>query len=121
MAHFVEIDSDNNFIRGIVISDQDCGGGNFPESEKPGQEYIASIGIEGRWLQASYNNNFRGKFPGDNDYYDEELDLFLSKKPYENFILDENYNWIPPLPKPDDENFWIWNPEKNQWEIFEEV
>ena len=76
MAHFARVE--NNFVREvIVIADDNCGGGNFPESEAPGQAFIASLGLEGEWLQTSYHANFRGKYAGIGDTYDAALDQFV--------------------------------------------
>ena len=58
MAHFAKI-IDNTVTQVIVINNDDCGGGVFPESEPIGQTFIASLLIDGLWLQTSYNNNFR--------------------------------------------------------------
>jgi hypothetical protein len=76
MAHFAR--TENNIVREvIVIADDNCGGGNFPESEAPGQAFIASLGLEGEWLQTSYHANFRGKYAGIGDTYDTALDEFV--------------------------------------------
>lgn len=69
MAHFAQIK--NDVVRQvIVVSNDDCGGGNFPESEPIGQAFIASLGLPGEWLQTSYHANFRGKYAGINDLWD---------------------------------------------------
>lgn len=78
MAHFAKIEN-GMVTEVIVIADADCGGGQFPESEPIGQAFIASIGLDGEWLQTSYNNNFRGRYAGAGGYlYDSELDEFVS-------------------------------------------
>jgi hypothetical protein len=77
MAHFAKVE--NNIVREIiVISNSDCGNGDFPESEPIGQSFIASIGLEGEWLQTSYSGSFRGTYAGIGDYYDEESDSFVA-------------------------------------------
>lgn len=74
MAHFAKIE--NATVREvIVIGNDDCAGGNFPESEAAGKAFIASIGLAGEWVQTSYNNNpvegqDRGKFAGIGDIWD---------------------------------------------------
>lgn len=69
MAHFAKIE--NGLVtQVIVISNDDCGGGDFPKSEKAGQAFIASMGLEGEWLQTSYNAKFRGKFAAIGDVFD---------------------------------------------------
>ena len=63
MAHFAQV-TNGVVSQVIVISNDDCGGGNFPDSEPIGQAFIASLGINGEWLQTSYNGNFRGCYAG---------------------------------------------------------
>jgi hypothetical protein len=63
MAHFAQINN-NVVTEVIVIANADCDNLPFPESEPIGQTYIAALGIEGTWLQCSYNANFRACYPG---------------------------------------------------------
>jgi hypothetical protein len=67
MAHFAKVEN-GMVMEVIVVADADCGGGQFPESEPVGQAFIASIGLDGEWLQTSYNHNFRGKYAGAGGY-----------------------------------------------------
>jgi len=83
MAHFAEVDEYQIVRNVIVVDNSDCGGGEFPDSEPIGQAFIASIGIEGEWLQTSYNNNFRGQYAGQGMTYDPTLDEFVSPQPAE--------------------------------------
>ena len=77
MAHFAQVQ--DGIVRNVIVIDNfDCGGGEFPDSEPIGQAFIASIGIEGDWLQTSYNNNFRGAYAGQGMTYDPVLDQFVS-------------------------------------------
>jgi len=77
MAHFAQV-TDNIVRNVIVINNSDCGGGEFPDSEPIGQAFIADLGIDGDWLQTSYNNNFRGQYAGQGMTYDPVLDEFVS-------------------------------------------
>lgn len=77
MAHFAKVE--NGIVQTvIVVSNQDCGGGEFPDSEPIGQAFIASIGLTGTWLQTSYHGNFRSKYAGIGDSYVAESDEFVS-------------------------------------------
>jgi len=78
VAHFAEVDEYQIVRNVIVIDNDDCGGGDFPDSESIGQEFIASIGIAGDWLQTSYHGNFRGQYAGQGMTYDPALDEFVS-------------------------------------------
>lgn len=81
MAHFARVNSNNKVEQVIVISNDDCGGGNFPDSEPIGQEFIASLGLTGLWLQTSYHANFRAYYAGIGYTYDAQLDEFVPPPP----------------------------------------
>jgi hypothetical protein len=66
MAHFAEVE-DGIVTRVIVVSNNDS------PDETAGQEFIKSIGLEGDWVQTSYNaatNGFRGQYAGIDDVWD---------------------------------------------------
>jgi hypothetical protein len=64
MAHFAQVDSNNKVQQVIVVSNDDCGGGDFPTSEPIGQAFLASLGLTGLWLQTSYSGSFRNCYAG---------------------------------------------------------
>jgi hypothetical protein len=72
MAHFAKINQHNMVTQVIVIDNVNS------ETEQIGKEFILSIGLEGNWVQTSYNANFRGKFAGEGDFYDESSDKFIT-------------------------------------------
>jgi len=76
MAHFAKMNN-NKVEQVIVISNDDVDNLPFPESEPIGQAFIASIGLDGNWLETSYNNNFRGTYAGVGFTYDDTLDKFV--------------------------------------------
>ena len=80
MAHFAKIE--NNIVQQvIVVSNDDCGGGVFPDSEVVGQEFLASLGLTGEWKQTSYNENFRGRYASFGYSYDAVADEFIAPPP----------------------------------------
>ena len=83
MAHFAKIENGNKVSEVIVISNDDCGGGNFPESEPIGQKFISSLGLSGLWLQTSYSGSFRNCYAGIGWEYSDELDIFIAPKKIE--------------------------------------
>jgi hypothetical protein len=74
MAHFAQIDDTNTVRQVIVVSNDDCGGGDFPESEPIGQAFIASLGLVGEWRQTSYHASFRLKYAGIGDTFDPDIE-----------------------------------------------
>jgi hypothetical protein len=76
MAHFAKIE--NGIVTSvIVVNNETLGNLEFPESEVVGQEFIASLGLDGTWKQTSYNANFRGIYAGIGINYDEVSDKFV--------------------------------------------
>jgi hypothetical protein len=71
MAHFAKLNEDNMVTEVIVVDNVNA------ETEQAGKDFIASIGLDGNWIQTSYNNNFRGKFAGVGNFYDEDKDEFI--------------------------------------------
>jgi len=71
MAHFALIK--NGKVADVIVVSND----NAPD-EATGQAFIASIGLSGDWKQTSYNANFRGKYAGIGDFYDADLDEFVT-------------------------------------------
>ena len=75
MAHFAQIDENGIVRQVIVVNNEDILDSKGKESEKVGQDFIASIGFEGTWIQTSYNGNLvngkdRGKYAGIGDTWD---------------------------------------------------
>jgi hypothetical protein len=72
MAHFAKIEN-NKVGEVIVVSNDDIDGLAFPASEPVGQAFIASLGIEGTWLQTSYSGSFRNLYAGPNMVFDPSV------------------------------------------------
>lgn len=100
MATFCLVNDSNIVTDVIKISDSDCGGGVFPDSEPIGQAFIASIGLSGNWLQTSVNGSFRGMYGGVGASYDPATGTFSSLDGMPEPILAPAYQ----APSPVEEN-----------------
>ena len=67
MAHWAEI-NENNIVLRVTVGDNN-------EPDEGYQWLIDNLG--GRWIKTSYNANFRGKYAGVGDVYDEVNDVFV--------------------------------------------
>ena len=76
MAHFVKIDENKVVRQVIAVRNEDILDNTGNESEEIGQAFIASIGLDGTWLQTSYNHSFRGRYALLGMIYALELDEF---------------------------------------------
>jgi hypothetical protein len=114
MAHFALVE--NGEVKNvIVVSNDDCGGGAFPESEPIGQKFIASLGLEGEWKQTSYNSNFRSNYAFIGGVYDSELDAFIEPKPFDSWTLNSSNQWVAPVPYPDENEAYFWDDALQKW------
>jgi len=114
MAHFAQLDQNNQVTQVIVLSNAAVGD-EFPASESVGQSFIAdTLKLDGVWKQTSYNGNFRKQYAGIGYEYNVENDVFIAPRPFESWTLDENFDWQPPVPRPED-GLWIWNEENQEW------
>ena len=78
MAHFARIDSENKVQEVIVVNNDVLLDDEGVEQEALGQAFITSLGMQGTWLQCSYNASMRGVFPGFGFTYVAELDQFVA-------------------------------------------
>ena len=103
MAHFAELNSSNEVLRVIVVSndDIDANGGDL---HADAETFVASIVPHSTggtaWKQTSYNNNFRKQYAGIGVTYDASKDKFISIKPYSSWSLNSNDDWEAPVTYP---------------------
>jgi hypothetical protein len=87
MAHFAKVE--NGIVTNVIVVPN--------EHEANGQEWLNSIGVDGVWIQTSYNGNIRKNYAGIGYSYDEQLDAFIPPKPTDNAVLNlETANWEVP-------------------------
>ena len=68
--------------------------------------------------RTSYNNNYRKNYAGIGYTYDPERDAFIAPKPFNKWVLnEETCVWEAPIPYPSDENEYVWNDNKSEWEL----
>jgi hypothetical protein len=75
MAHFAELDNDNKVLRVVVVANEDIIVDGV-ESEDKGIEFLKNL-LNGKWIQTSYNANFRGKYADTGNIYDPINDVFV--------------------------------------------
>lgn len=78
MAHFAQLDQNNQVVQVIVVHNNELLDDNGQESESKGIAFCQSLyGANTQWRQTSYNGNFRGCFAGIGYHYDPVIDTFL--------------------------------------------
>jgi hypothetical protein len=125
MAHFAELDSDNNVLRVLVFSNEhiNANGGDLSigaeqwVSTTPSTTAEESItGKPGvAWKQTSMNKNFRVNFAGVGGKYDPINDRFINRKTFPSWILQEDGTWQSPIGPAPANPLVGNNPEYSQW------
>jgi hypothetical protein len=91
MAHFAKV-NENNIVEEVIVVDN-----KYAETEQQGKDFIASIGLEGNWVQTSYNNKFRNVFAGPGDIYDSINDMFVDdESKYETTFVNSWQGIVEP-------------------------
>jgi hypothetical protein len=125
MAHFCRLDENNIVTQVIVVANEDTSDSNGVEVEEIGVAFCKKLlGADTRWVQTSYNNNFRVRYAGIGYSFSEELDAFIPPKPFESWVLnEETADWespIGPAPELTEEeietfSFYRWDEENQEW------
>lgn len=59
---------------------------------------------------------FRKNYAGVGFTFDEARDAFIPPKPFASWTLDEDTcQWQPPVARPDDGKFYLWDEEAGNW------
>jgi len=113
MAHFAKL-NENNIVETVIVVANEELLINGVESEEKGIQFCVSL-FGGKWIQTSYNNNFRKNYASIGGYYDPDKDEFVLAKPYDSWILNSNNDWEPPFPKPTTDGDWEWDETEKIW------
>jgi len=107
MSHFAKVE--NGIVTQVIVAEQD---------------FIDTGAVGHGWIQTSYNTlgnqhpegrPLRGNYAGIGFTYDEVNDVFIAPKPFDNWILNGNWLWEPPIPMPQDAYFYTWDQEATAW------
>lgn len=100
MAHFAQLDDNNIVLQVVVISNDDIKDEQGNEVEEIGinfckQLFAINLGENTRWVQTSYNKNFRELYAQPGYIYDPIQDKFIN--PIPTIIPDfPSENDLPP-------------------------
>jgi hypothetical protein len=114
MAHYARLNDNNIVEQVIVISDSaEMVDGVF--NEQAGIDFCSKLTGHKNWIKTSYNNNIRKRFAGIGFSYDPIEDVFIPVKPYFSWVLNSDFLWEAPTPRPNDGKKYKWNEESLSW------
>jgi hypothetical protein len=115
MAHFAELDENNIVKRVIVVDNRDTSDAHGVEKEYIGAAFCERL-LGGRWVQTSYNHNFRKRYAGVGMIYREDIDAFIAPQPHPSWALNKDTcEWDSPVPYPEDGNDYLWDEATTSW------
>tara|TARA_R100000005_G_C4990343_1_gene197815 strand:+ start:1941 stop:2309 length:369 start_codon:yes stop_codon:yes gene_type:complete len=122
MAHYAFIDEFNRVVEVIVGKDEGEDGIDWEQwygdfrgmtCKRTSYNTIANQHREG-------GTPYRGNFASIGFMYDSENDVFIPPKPYPSWVLNSSWIWEAPVAYPDDGSVYVWNENKQSWELLVE-
>ena len=150
MAHFAKIGFNGKVLQVLTLDNKDMLNADGIEDEKVGQQYLQQHNnwSAEMWFQTSYNTGankhssgdnskaFRGNYAGIGFTWDEDNQIFWSKKPYPSWVKDiATASWKSPIgdaPTLTAEqisqneagtNDWVynWNEDEQSWDLSDSI
>ena len=140
MAHFAKLGANGKVIQVLTLDNKDMLNADGIEDETVGQQYLEHHNNwpAQMWIQTSYNtiNNthnsgdnskaFRGNYAGIGFEWDEDNQIFWSKKPYPSWVKNiSTASWESPIgnaPELTEEEktagkYYVWNEANQSWDL----
>jgi hypothetical protein len=141
MAHFAKLGSNSKVIQVLTLNNGDMLNADGVEDETVGQQYLERHNNwpAQMWIQTSYNTSagthkdggtaLRGNYAGIGYIWDEDNNIFYSKKPYASWVLNTTTaTWHSPIgdapaltaeQEADTENRYSydWNEDGQSWDL----
>jgi hypothetical protein len=130
MASFAKIGMNGKVIAVHSVVNKVLHDSNGIEREDIGIDFLTKLHGWSIWKQTSYNTHagvhslggtpLRKNYAGIGMTYDEDRDAFISKKPYNSWVLNETTCcWEAPVAYPTDGQQYIWNEQNQSWTLTE--
>ena len=132
MASFAKIGLNNKVIEVLSVHNNELKDSNGVEQEVNGIAFLTKLTGWSIWKQTSYNTNggvhklggtpLRKNHAAIGYTYDEDRDAFISKKPFNSWILNETTcQWEAPVAEPNDGQRYNWNEQNQTWDIINNI
>ena len=107
MAHFSELNENNVVVNVLVVDNSVLLDENNQESEALGIAYLQNLfGSDKKYVQTSYNLNFRKNYGGIGYEYNKTDDVFVYK-PFDSWTYSSaSKQYEPPIVRPEGEYAW---------------
>lgn len=134
MAHFAEIDENNNVVQVLCVDNQLIGEGQGGDSETAGIAHLRTInGSDKNYIQTSYNTlrnqhldggtPFRWNYAEPGSVWDPAQQGFIPVKPFASWVWnDTQKDWEPTTGYPPEGTgiVAVWNEDEGRWDQWDE-
>ena len=112
---------ENLIVLGVrSLEEKMCLDANNNFSEEKGIAYLRNHYSHQNWALGCKYGTIRGNAPETGGYFDNGKKVFIKRKPFPTWVLDENHQWIPPLPCPEPREDYRWSESQQNWIVIPE-
>jgi len=111
MAHYAFLD-ENNIVTEVIVGIDET---ELIEGLDPETWYGNFRGQVCKRTSYNATNGFRKQYAGIGFTYLADDDVFVAPQPFASWILDDNHDWQPPTPYPNDGERYRWSEEELEW------
>lgn len=106
--NFAELDSNNIVLRVLSVDEI-----NAP-NEDAGKLFLNNL-FGGTWIETFIDGSSRKRLASVSGKYNIEHNVFVDPSPYSNWILNSDFDWIPPVHYPTDGKIYKWDVDSVSW------
>jgi hypothetical protein len=100
MSRFAKID-ENGLVVDVVVADS--------------AELLTEL-VGGSWVE-TFTDGTRKQRASKGFTYDAKNDVFVSPQSYPSWILNDSFDWVAPVPQPDNVYKATWDENSGDWDI----
>lgn len=115
---FASVNSANIVTAVNAVSNHDCLDSNGEHSEEVGALFLRNllqIPDDIQIIETWHYRQSRNTLAIPNSTYDPNLDIFIDPRISPSFILDDNHDWVPLAPKPQDGKNYLYDLNADRW------
>jgi hypothetical protein len=87
-------------------------------TENAGIAFLQNL-FGGTWIETFADGSSRKQMASVGGKYDEENNVFLIPQPYFDWVLNSDFDWVPPIHYPSDGKNYHWDDATHCWQEHE--
>jgi hypothetical protein len=105
----------NNIVNQVLVMDEGW-------SDQECKDWLNTKVSTNEWLETKMDGSMRNQYAGKGYEYHQDIDSFVSKKPYDSWTLNKDKKrYEAPTPRPDDDKSYEWDERDKQWKEIPDI